>query len=243
LIGKGIDDPSELAKILEGRSKNWVLAVRNFLNFLIRKGYRRKSELIDFFEVSKIPRKGDVRPFEDKYVKTEDIIKGLNEIEREDRLIFCKLIIYSGAREIDAIRLLNTFDPTMLQYEDAVTGQKFKNFVRYPLYQFKKGEHKLKFYAYFPKSFLSEIKQFQLTRNMVNRREFFKYFEPQQLRKWNENFLMNQGGVHVPHIKDLAEVVDFIQGRVSRRVGAKHYRYLQEKANEVYDALADKFPF
>ncbi len=48
LASKKINTPHGLAEIVEGRSKNAKVAVRNLIKFLIRKGYRTKSQLIDF---------------------------------------------------------------------------------------------------------------------------------------------------------------------------------------------------
>jgi len=247
LSGKVITEPHELANILEGKPKNWHKAVRHFMNFLIRRGYARKSELIDFFEVSKYPSGSNMpRPFSKAYTNLERIQKGLQYCRdkgREDRYIFAKLIIYSGARGVDALAILNTFNPDLVEYEDEITGQKFRNFVRYPLYQFIKSEMKLKFFAYFPKHFLKELRRFEgLQEHNIDKAEYYGgYFTPGQLRKWNENFLMDWGS-RLTEYKDLQQIVDFIQGRVARNVGSRYYRYLQEKANELYDVVVEKFP-
>jgi len=246
LSGRVITDPAELAQLLEGKPKNWYRAVRHFMNFLVRKGYARKSELIDFFEVSKVAGCNTPRPFEKAYTNVERILKGLQfckEKGREDRYIYAKLIVYSGSRAVDALAILNTFDPDLVQYEDEITEQKFRNFVRYPLYQFIKGENKLKFYAYFPKHFLKELRRFEdLQEHNLDKAEYYGgYFTPGQLRKWNENFLMDWGS-KLTDYKDIPQIVDFIQGRVPRNVGSRYYRYLQEKANEVYELVVDKFP-
>jgi len=226
LIGdKKINTPHELAEIFEDKSKNAKVAIRNFMRFLIRKGYRTKSQLIDFQEVIKVPKSG-VRDPDKAFTTTEKILEALEHVKGDEvRTTMIKLLAFTGLRLREAVALLNDFDEKNLEIVGKVA--------RYKLH--KVGKSKKAFYAFMPAEFAKKLKRMKVTESMFKGdRLAGGIILPNMLRKWNANFLKSQG---------ISEVdIDFIQGRTPEKIIAKHYLMLLDTATKLYEKVVDKFP-
>ena len=126
----------------------------------------------------------------------------------------------SGIRLIEAIHLINDFDPQRLQ---AVNG-----FYRYQTGEFRGT--KQSYYAYFSEFSLRLIQD--VDGDELHRPVASGYYsrqkltQPKYLRKFAFDKMIE---LEVPE-----SVADFIQGRVAMRVGAKHYMSLARQAAKFY---------
>jgi intergrase/recombinase len=226
IAGKKINEPHELAKIFEHEAKNSKVAIRNFMKFLIEKGYRTKSQLIDFQAVIKIPKSG-IREPRKAFTTTDKIKEALEKVKDEKKQLMIKLLAYSGIRLSEAVDLLKTFNPDRLEFKDG--------FARYELH--KLGKTKKAFWAYMPASFARQLKRFPGIKETTFKGEKLadRIILPNMLRKWNVDFLDEHG------VK--SEIIDFIQGRTPEKILAKHYMDRLKKADEAYSKIVNKFPF
>ncbi len=226
LIGdRKIYTPHELAEIFEDKSKNAKVAIRNFMRFLIRKGYRTKSQLIDFQEVIRVEKSG-VRDPAKAFTTTENILKALEHVKDDEvRTTMIKLLAFTGLRLREAVTLLSEFDKKNLEIVGKVA--------RYKLH--KVGKNKKAFYAFMPAEFARKLKRMKVTEGMFKGDKLAGgIILPNMLRKWNANFLKSQG---------ISEVeIDFIQGRTPEKVIAKHYLMLLDTATKEYEKVVDGFP-
>jgi intergrase/recombinase len=135
------------------------------------------------------------------------------------------LCLDSGARMIEAIRIIGEFREDRLMEADG--------FCRYEVAAFRGS--KQAYYAYFLPETLSLIQEAAGIR--IERRAASSYFSkralvsPKYLRKYAFDRMIELG---VPE-----SVADFIEGRVPRRIGAKHYMALRRQADRWYPRYAE----
>jgi len=127
------------------------------------------------------------------------------------------LLLDSGLRLVEAVELINNF-----QNAEAVNG-----FYRCEIAMFR-GE-KQAYYGHFSEHTLRLIKQVEEKlddRNASHYFDKFGYVAPKYLRKYAFDKMIE---LEIPE-----SVADFIQGRVPKRIGAKHYMALARQASKFY---------
>jgi len=135
------------------------------------------------------------------------------------------LCLESGTRLLEAIRIIGEFREEKLMELDG--------FCRYEVAAFRGS--KQAYYAYFLPETLSMIRKVAGIR--IERRAASSYFSkrdlvsPKYLRKFAFDRMIQLG---VPE-----SVADFIEGRVPRRIGAKHYMALRRQADKWYPRYAE----
>ena len=164
----------------------------------------------------------------DLRIPSEDGIKG--DLPKIEGLLpkyqaLWKVCLDSGIRLIEAIHLINSFDPQRLQ---PVNG-----FYRYQTGEFRGT--KQSYFAYFTESSLRLIQD--ADGEELHRPDTSGYFsrqrltQPKYLRKFAFDKMVE---LEVPE-----SVADFIQGRVAMRVGARHYMSLARQADKFYAKYAE----
>jgi len=163
----------------------------------------------------------------DLRIPSEDEIKGgLSKIEGllPKYQALWRVCLDSGIRLIEAIHLINDFDPQRLQ---AVNG-----FYRYQTGEFRGT--KQSYFAYFTESSLRLIQD--ANGGELHRPDTSGYYsrhgltQPKYLRKFAFDKMIE---LEIPE-----SVADFIQGRVAMRVGAKHYMSLARQVDKLYSKYA-----
>ena len=244
LSGKVIKHPRELAQVVEGKTRHHKVAVRDFLKFLVERGYFTKSQIIDYQEVVKLERTG-IRPASQAFTTTDRIIQAyeyLKSINSEKKIIILKLLTYSGLRLTEACDLLSNFRA------DELTILEDKGIARYDLLAMYKriGSSKAKaevtkraWVAYMPLDFAKQLMEIcpldDISEEALKGKRFAKGIVlPNQFRKWFSN-----------HLKDLGvpeSVIEFMTGKTPEKVLRQFYFDLLKDADEWYSRIVDKFP-
>ncbi|RLI81635.1 hypothetical protein DRP04_05685 [Archaeoglobales archaeon] len=236
IAGKKINDPSELAKLFEGKSKHYKVAVRDFMKFLIEKGYRRYSQLVDFQAVIKIPSSG-IRPSSEKFTTAERIIEAYN-LADETRKLVIKLLVYTGQRLIEIVDLLNNFDERELVILEDLGIARYDLLAMYKRIGSNKAnaeQTKRAWVAYMPADFARQLKRVQVSYDSLKGENLANNIvQPNQLRSWFSDFMDEQG---VPE-----DVIEFMTGKTPENILRKHYKNLEKKADRHYARVVDKFP-
>ena len=148
-------------------------------------------------------------------------IRSVNEHYR----ILWLLCLESGVRLIEAVKVLNEFDMRKLHYIS-------RGCCRYTLGLFR--GMKQAYYAYFTINLLNKIKEkknfIYISANASHYYSKHKLLSPKYLRKFAYDKMTEIG---IPE-----STADFIQGRVPKTIGAKHYSQLLRKADRHYPKYA-----
>jgi len=147
------------------------------------------------------------------------------------------LLLDSGLRLVEVVKLLNDFPE----------AERLEGFYRCPVGLFRGS--KQAYYCYLTEYTFQQIMRLKEegVQTYVERRlkeEFTKdsivvwhkkhnYTRPKYLRKF-ANDMMTSERLNIPE-----SVADFIQGRVPRSIGAKHYMQLKRKADQFYPRYAE----
>jgi len=129
------------------------------------------------------------------------------------------LCLDSGLRLVEAVKIINEFDPGRLQKVDG--------FYRYEVATFR--ESKQAYYAYFTENTLSFIEDVEdkVERNIASHvYSRGGVVNPKYLRKFAFDKMIE---LEIPE-----SVADFIEGRVPKKIGAKHYMVLRRQADRFY---------
>ena len=133
------------------------------------------------------------------------------------------LLLDSGLRLVEAVKVLNEF-------KDA---EKINGFYRIPIGLFRGS--KQAYYAYFTDATYQKMKEAQREPiKPVNASHYFDkkgFINPKYLRKFAFDKMIE---LEVPE-----SIADFIEGRVAKRIGAKHYMALARQANGFYGKYAE----
>jgi len=122
LLGRTIATPRELAELIRqyeaerGKmSRHRKIAIRNYLNFLVKKGYYRKSQVIDYYPLLELDR-GGIRP--------ASLSRQMIKYERHTTIFYSSamkkdssysiLLLFSGIRLTEACDIVNNFDNSEL---------------------------------------------------------------------------------------------------------------------------------
>ena len=204
-----------------GNKKRYAYGLRNFLKFLA------EIEVIDeeFSKFLQSYAKAKTSGIREVYISDAEVSEAwehIKERRKEARLLF-QLMVFSGVRLSQLVRMLSTFNSTLLQFP-------LEGIARYPIRELSKGK-KRGFWVYMPSELTSELRQVTVKESTAWEWVTYKRVSANTLRKWHYTFLIRQG---VP-----ADVADFIQGRASQRVGATHYLNKTLLADEWYSVVVD----
>ena len=135
------------------------------------------------------------------------------------------MLLDSGLRLIEAIRLLNSFPE----------AEKVESFYCCPVGFFRGS--KQAYYCYITEYTYQLIKKLSGARSLTKDYAVFWFrkhnlIRAKYLRKF-ANDVMTSEKLNIPE-----SVADFIQGRVPKSIGAKHYMQLKRKADQFYPRYA-----
>ena len=163
----------------------------------------------------------------DVYVPEEEqIISDLRRIIYEpiEFQAAYNLLLDSGLRVVEVERLLNNFPE----------AEQLKGFYRCPV-GFFRGT-KQAYYCYLTEYTFQLVKRCARPVNKLLISKWFQnrnYTRAKYLRKF-ANDVMTSEKLNIPE-----SVADFIQGRVPKSIGAKHYMQLKRKADQYYQRYAE----
>ncbi|AIG99217.1 hypothetical protein AFULGI_00025020 [Archaeoglobus fulgidus DSM 8774] len=164
---------------------------------------------------------------EEIYPSDKDVVKAFEKCSDSFKPHF-KLLAYSGMRLAQLLRVLESFDEDKIVIDGKVA--------RYPLGHISKGSKK-GYWMFFPATFVDELRQIggrSYSYDYLRRELIIGKVTPKRLRKWQANFLV-ENGVD-------PQVVDFIQGRATLSIGSTHYFKMTKMATKAYSKVVDRFP-
>jgi intergrase/recombinase len=156
----------------------------------------------------------------------EQIISDLRRIVSEPLPIQAEynLLLDSGLRLVEVVKLLNDFPE----------AERLEGFYRCPVGLFRGS--KQAYYCYLTEYTYQLIKKLNEKVSEIRlkrRHQLHKYTRAKYLRKF-ANDMMTSEKLNIPE-----SVADFIQGRVPKSIGAKHYMQLKRKADQFYPRYAE----
>lgn len=256
ISGKVIDDPSEIAKIFDDKPRHYRTAVRNFMRFLIQRGYFKASELADYQNVVKLEAS---KPRLNELTETEKILEALRKVN-ETKELMIKLLAYSGIRLKEGVLLFNYFDENKINYRGDVAFYDMKDITEKKLVS--KNATQFSYVAFMPTRFANELRE-KLPMN-VNEGMFKgdrlakKIIYAKQLRKWFSYHIkkeISEKQIELRNTPDL--ITNFMQGHVvlstvyqnpqyvdmrfSHNALTKNYSDLIKDAVNLYSKM--EFPF
>ena len=219
--------PLDVVRLFDGLSagqKHCLLfSLRNLFNFCELAGF--DSAFIDGLRKA-LPK--DTR-FVDSYVPSEEVVKRsiakLRRIPWKYKAVY-RLLLESGLRLIEAVRLVNSF------HELYEKSEKYERFVCVPLFWIRAS--KKSFYAYFMHETANLLKNngeklsADATSKVCRR---YGLVAPKYLRKFVFHKMLE---LEIPE-----GVADFIQGRAPKTVGERHYANLKRLADKYYPKYAE----
>ena len=170
----------------------------------------------------------------DLNVPTEsDVLAALRHLEERDKekRIFAlyNLLVDSGLRLVESIRLFNTL------VEDSSRLEQLNGFCIQPLGYFRNT--KLAYFGFITSYTLSLIKKCEkplvYDRTMGTATKRYEVISYKYLRKFVFDTMTSEQ-LNIPE-----SVADFIEGRTSKSVGARHYMNLKRKAIQFYPRYRD----
>jgi len=220
---KEINGPTDIIKLFSslkaGRRHLW-LALRALFNYLEVIGFN--LEYLDILRKSlpKVKCGLDLKiPAENEII---DSLKRLKRAPLKYQALY-RLILDSGLRATEAVKVIREFDPE--------NAENVNGFYRIPVGQFRGS--KQAYFAYFTE------KTFQLLK-----------MGPFKVETWaSTRYFRKMGYIPVKYLRKFAfdkmieleipeSIADFIQGRVPRKIGAKHYMSLIKQADRFYGRYA-----
>ncbi len=212
-ISEPFDIISLFSKIKKGK-RHLVLALRTLFNFYEAIGVEK--EYLDCLRkaLPKVTCGVDLKiPSEEKIIAS---LRKLPEAPLKYQALF-NLLLDSGLRLVEAVELINHFNEA-----EGING-----FFRCELSMFR-GE-KQAYYGHFSEHTLNLIKQVKEELIPLTASRYYRkmgYALPKYLRKFAFDKMID---LEIPE-----SVADFIEGRVPKRVGAKHYMALARQASKFY---------
>jgi len=219
-LGVPMDVVRIFAKLSQGQQHNLNRAIRALFNFLELKGIEktyldslRKAIPQDITGV-------DLRvPVESEIL---DSLRRLSKMPPKYRALY-SLLLDSGLRLTEGVRLINHFEGVI----------EINGFYRCTLGYFRGS--KLAYAAYFtPFTFDLILKNREKVDDRTSSHYFkkFKYVAPKYLRKFAFDTMISEN-LSIPE-----SVADFVEGRVPKKIGAKHYTALLRQADSFYGKYA-----
>jgi intergrase/recombinase len=209
------------SQVKKGRRSLW-LSFRVLFNYLVALGY--DEGIVSVLRKS-LP-KANCSGIDLKVPEEQEIIRSLFAIKNATPkyLALYNLLADSGLRLVEAIKVITEFNLDKVEH---VNG-----FCRVEVGAFR--GNKQAFYGYFTEytfKLLCQVsdKSFRAT-TAAHRCRKHKTIAPKYLRKFTFDKMVE---LEVPE-----SVADFIEGRVPKRIGAKHYMVLRRQADKFYSKYA-----
>jgi intergrase/recombinase len=202
--------------LTSGQQHNLNRAVRNFLNF-----HELKGANVDYLNSLRKAIPKEVATFDLNVPSEEEIKASLRKLNNAPLKYRClwNLLLDSSLRLTEVVRLINSFD----------SATEVNGFYRCTLGYFRGS--KLAFAGYFTPYTLKLIQQNQEElddRTASHYYSKFGYVAPKYLRKFAFDTMISED-LAIPE-----SVADFIEGRVPKKVGARHYTKLLRQADGHY---------
>lgn len=261
LLGRTIATPRELAELIKqyeaekGKmSRHRKIAIRNYLNFLVKKGYYRKSQVIDYYPLLELDR-GGIRPATQSFTTDDKIREAHNyllQLGDEKRLLIFYLLLFSGVRLTEACDIVNNFDSSELTVHNKIAYYDMLSMYKRISDTKAKAEQSKRAWVAFMPVWVAERLQLQLQlqsqsqsqsqsknlrvneANLRGRHFCNGIILPNMLRKWFSNFLARQG------VEE--KIIEFMTGKTSEKILRRHYLELLQESINVYEKIVDKFP-
>ncbi len=249
LLGRIITSPRELAEFIDeyerrmGKkmSKNRKNAIRVYLRFLVKKGYYRQSQVVDYYPILETERSGIRQteiPTDEQIIKAHEFL--LESVKRDPKyeanLLVFYLQVFGGVRLIEACDILNNFTEEELTIKE--------NFARYDLLTMYKriGSTKAKaekskraWVCYMPIWVAKKLKRINVSYSSLKGDKYCNGIVTGiGVREWFSTFL--------GRLKVEERIIEFMTGKTPSTILRKHYLDLLREADEEYPRIVDKFP-
>ncbi|MDH5438728.1 MAG: integrase [Candidatus Bathyarchaeota archaeon] len=216
VIREPMDIVRLFAGIKAGRRHLWM-GLRNLFNYLEIAGL--DSVYVDRLRKA-LPKSAGKCGIDLKVPYEEEILDSLRRLKEVPTkyAALCELLLDSGLRLVEAVKVIRSFDGV----------ERVNEFYRCELAMFRGS--KQAYYAHFTEhtqSLLCNANGDDLTaRNASHYFQKYDLVRPKYLRKFAFDKMIE---LEIPE-----SVADFIQGRVPKRIGAKHYMALARQAKKFY---------
>ena len=219
IIGSPMDIIGMFSKVKSGRRHLW-LGLRVLFNYFESLGV--DGDYLNLLRKA-LPK---VKCGIDLNVPSEEtIINSLRKVKAISTKYAClyNLLLDSGLRLIEAVKVFNGLS----------NAEEINGFIRVSIGEFR--GNKQAYYGYLTKATFNLIQSVNSTPIKVRSASHYYYLNgilaPKYIRKFAFDKMVN---LDIPE-----SVADFIQGRVARSIGAKHYMVLRRQADNFYGRYAD----
>ena len=212
---------------LEVSHNKWMIkCIRLYLDYLYKRGEISWEELQKLKSIFKVKKRKIVK---DHKINEEKLITVLyDERLKPIELLIFKLLIYSGIRFKEVIKLINEFDESKLEC--------FEHHCRYPLFWWR-GRKRCD-WVFLPRDLVEELRRYKGWYRGKNICSLTRYFE-KKYGVWLKAFrkLLYRACKEITG----KEVCDFIESRVSKlTIGDLHYDDLIARADNIYPKVIEK---
>ena len=217
-----INDPKDIICLfskIKTAKRHVIFSVRVLLNYFETLGYDKKH--LDKLR-NAIPC---IKSGIDLRIPSEQqILKSLDKLESAPKkyVAVYNLLLDSGLRLVESVTLINEFKE----------AAEINCFFRCILGKFRGT--KSAYYGHFSKGTFEQIQEVKEKIKTLNASHYFTkmgYVPSKYLRKFSFDKMIE---LEVPE-----SIADFIQGRVPRRIGARHYMALARQASKFYPRYLD----
>ena len=218
-----ISSPTDImrcfAKVERGQRHLW-LGFRAIFNFLEATGYDTETLTIYRKAMPKVTCGIDL-----KVPEEHGMLQAFHNLQKAapKYIALYNLLVDSGLRLVEAVKVAREFDK----------AEQINGFYRFALGEFRGS--KQAYYAYLTEFTYSQL--LSIKGKPLNARQASHYYRklgiirPKYLRKFAFDKMIE---LEVPE-----SVSDFIEGRVPKRIGAKHYMVLRRQADKFYGKYND----
>ena len=173
-----IDDLIEVCLTVNSGWNWYAKAVRNLINYCIERRLIDKGWAAELKEVLKLKRVGV-----DTFVPSDEAVKAALEQCKDDRVkMLLRLLLYSGIRITEAIKVLSEFDESRLHFDDGVAWYDI---------DWSRG-NKNAYKAFMPSEFAKQLKRIDITENIVHKNKP-NNLKLKHCRNWTINKLVQCG--------------------------------------------------
>jgi len=211
---------------LEISSNKWFIKiVRLYLDYLYKKGellWRKLQKLKSIFKVRKTT-------IDSQKIDEEELVLTLYaERAVESEILAFKLLLYTGARFSEIIKLINEFDETKLEC--------FENHCRYAMF-WSRGRKRCD-WIFLPKHLATEIQKHKGYYRGKKIHSISRYYE----KKYDMDLkLFRKLFYHICRQVIDKEVCDFVKSRISRiSIGDIRYDDLLERSDKDYPRIVER---
>jgi len=212
---------------LEISHNKWMVkCVRLYLDYLHKRGEISFEDYQRLKSIFKVRKKVTVNSYR---INEEDLIITLyHEDLKEPEILVLRLLLYSGVRFSEAIKLINEFDESKLEC--------FDSFCRCGLFWLR-GRKRCD-WVYIPKKLLDKLRRFRGYYASKKVHSLARHFE----KKYNVDLkLFRKFFYRVCRDTTGKEVCDFLQSRISElSIGDVHYDDLLSRADRDYPIIVKR---